>query len=210
MAADRLLAFSLVCLAVIVVPGPSVLFVISRALTLGRAAAIATVAGNAAGLYVQVVAVSLGLAVVLQRSELAFDVVKLAGAAYLALLGIRTILDRKSLSVAADESAVAPGTPAILRQGFIVGLTNPKTTVFFAAFLPQFTVPGGSLQFQMLVLGLIFVAIALVSDSAWGLASGQARSWFEGSPRRREFVGAIGGTIMIGLAARLAISNRIE
>jgi threonine/homoserine/homoserine lactone efflux protein len=167
--------------------------------------------GNAAGLYLQVVAVAVGLGVILQESELAFGVLKLAGAAYLFFLGVRTIRERKALRRVLDQPVARYGQGTILRQGFVVGLTNPKTTVFFAAILPQFVVPSaGNVQLQMLVLGLVFVVIALVSDSAWGLAAGRARSWFERSPRRLEAAGTAGGVVMMGLATRLAFTSRTD
>ncbi len=212
MAPDRLLAFALLSLVLIVVPGPSVLFVIGRALSVGRRAALATVVGNEAGEYVQAAGVAGGLGVILAQSELVFTIVKLAGAGYLAYLGLQAIRKRRSVLLL-NRSTLAYRDGRALRDGFVVGLTNPKTTVFFAAVLPQFVTRAGSAEpvpVQMLFLGLVFVAIALVSDSIWALVASQARAWFVRSPRRLETLSAAGGVVMIGLAARLAVANRTD
>ena len=210
---DRLLAFALLALALIVVPGPSVLFIVGRALSVGRRAALATVLGNAGGEYVQATGVALGLGVILAQSDLLFTIVKLAGAGYLAYLGVQTILKRRSLAAPPNQSTLPYHDGRALRDGLIVGLTNPKTTVFFVAVLPQFvtkTESAGPVPVQMLLLGLVFVAIALVSDSVWALGASQARSWFVRSPRRLENLSAAGGCVMIGLAAGLAFTNRAD
>jgi threonine/homoserine/homoserine lactone efflux protein len=207
--ADRLLAFAAVAFALIVVPGPSVLFVISRGVTLGKRAAVATVFGNAAGVYLQVVAVALGVGAVVASSAAVFTAVKLAGAAYLVLLGLRTVRDRSHLARVLDAAVAPRSTRRILREGFVVGLANPKSVVFFAAVLPQFADPAsGHVPAQLLVLGLVFVVIALVSDSAWGVAAGTAREWLRASPTRLEAIGGAGGLVMIGLGLRLAVSGR--
>lgn len=214
MALDRGIAFALLAFAVIVVPGPSVMFVVGRALAVGRRAALATVLGNAAGEYLQLALVAFGLGLVVERSEVVFSVVKLLGAAYLVWLGIDTIRRRGASTEAAvapggDPSAVPGRSARAAREGFIVGATNPKTTVFFAAVLPQFVQPGAQpVPVQMLLLGLVFVAIALVSDSLWALAAGTARSWLARSRRRRQALDVGSGTVMIGLAVELALSHR--
>lgn len=204
----RLLAFALVALALIVIPGPSVLFVIGRALSLGRRPALATVAGNAVGEYVQVAAVALGIGAIVERSVALFSVVRLAGAAYLVFLGIRAILRRHALDSTLQEDARLPSRVRIMRDGFVVGLTNPKSLAFFVAVLPQFVTPGGRAAVQLLLLGLVWVGIALVSDSAWALLAGRARSWFGRSPRRLAVMGASGGVAMIGLGVALALTRQ--
>ncbi|MBV9951790.1 MAG: LysE family translocator [Acidimicrobiia bacterium] len=208
---STLLAFSAAAFALIVVPGPSVLFVVSRALALGRRAALLTVVGNAAGAYTQVLFVALGLGAVVQRSIVIYDVVKLVGAAYLVFLGVQAIRHRHDSSFVAD-AAVVPRPPwRVMRDGFVVGVANPKVIVFFAAILPQFIDKDGApAGVQMAVLGLIFVAIALVSDSTWGLMSGTARQWFASRPKRIGRLGATGGTVMIGLGLRLALTRRSD
>jgi threonine/homoserine/homoserine lactone efflux protein len=208
---DRLLAFVLTAFAIIIVPGPSVLFVISRGVALGRRAAVATVLGNAAGLVVQLVLVAAGLGAVLQRSTELFTIVKLGGAAYLCWLGVQTIRHRRSLALVADAAATPEDGRRILREGFVVGMSNPKMAVFLAAILPQFADPGrGHLPSQLLVLGSVVVAIALVCDSCWGLLAGTARTWLTGSPRRLEAVGGAGGLVIVGLGVRLALTGRVE
>jgi threonine/homoserine/homoserine lactone efflux protein len=204
----HLVSFVVVAFVIIVVPGPSVLFVVSRAISLGRRAALLTAVGNEVGEFVQVVAVALGLGVVLERSLVIFTAVKLAGALYLVFLGVRAIRDRRRLADA--TGAVLAGTSRrALREGFVVGLTNPKTGTFLAAILPQFLDrSAGHVPLQLLALGLVFVLIALVSDSVWGLAAGTARSWLSGSPKRLERIGGAGGLVMIGLGLRLAVSGR--
>ncbi|MCU0259643.1 MAG: LysE family translocator [Ilumatobacteraceae bacterium] len=205
---DAIARFAVLALALIVVPGPSVMFVIARAVTVGRRAALATVAGNAAGVYAQVVLVALGLGALVERSIAVFTVVKLAGAGYLVWLGVQAIRHRRDPITPGPERA-AP-RPA-WRDGFVVGIANPKAIVFFAAILPQFVerdgAPAGA---QMLALGVVFVAIALVSDSVWAVAAGSARSWLLGSGRGLERVRLAGGTVMIGLGLRLALTRRSD
>ena len=208
-ATSSLLAFAATAFALIVIPGPSVLFVISRGVALGRRAAVATVLGNAAGAYAQVVVVALGLGALIERSATLFTAVKLVGAAYVVYLGVQAIRHRERLASVIDAATAPRGRRRILREGFVVGVTNPKAAVFMAAVLPQFTDPaGGHVPIQLLVLGLVFVAIALVSDSIWGLAAGSARTWLGRSPRRLEALGGIGGLVMIGLGVRLAVTGR--
>lgn len=205
----HLLAFAATAFALIVVPGPSVLFVISRGVALGRRAAVATVVGNAAGAYVQVAAVAVGIGALVERSAVIFTTIKLAGAAYLMLLGIRMFRNRRALAAMLDATVAPKSTRRILREGFTVGVTNPKTVIFFAAVVPQFTDrSAGQVPLQLLSLGLVFVLIALVSDSAWGIAAGTARTWFARSPRRLELVGGTGGLVIVGLGVSLALTGR--
>jgi threonine/homoserine/homoserine lactone efflux protein len=207
--ATNLAAFMLAALVLIAVPGPSVLFVVSRGVVLGRRAALATVIGNCAGVYVQVVAVALGLGVAVERSATVFATIKLAGAAYLVWLGVRTFRTRRSLGAALGRPVEPKTGRRILREGFVVGLTNPKAAVFFAAVLPQFADPSrGHVPLQLLALGLVFVAMALVLDSLWGLAAGTARERLIASPRRLEAIGAAGGVVIVGLGVGLAVSGR--
>src|SRR6478736_5353274 len=181
---SNLAAFALASLLVIALPGPSVLFVISRGVVLGRRAALATVLGNCAGVYVQVAAVALGIGVIVERSATVYTAIKLVGAAYLIWLGVRTFQRRRSLALALGAPVAPKSDRRILREGFIVGLTNPKAAVFFAAILPQFTDPSlGHVPLQMLILGVVFIAIALVCDGVWGLVAGTARERLAASPR---------------------------
>jgi threonine/homoserine/homoserine lactone efflux protein len=206
---SRLLEFALLSWALIIVPGPNVLFVVTRSLQMGRAAGLAAVVGGALGVYLQVLAVAIGIGALVERSLLVFNVIKLAGAAYLVYLGIQAFRHRRSLVAALEVPAAGKPVRRMLADGLLVGATNPKIAVFFVAVLPQFADrPAGHVPLQLLLLGAIFVGIALVSDSGWALAAGTARSWLERSPRRLEQLGGTGGLIMIGIGARLALTGR--
>ncbi|MFZ2965284.1 MAG: LysE family translocator [Rhodoglobus sp.] len=210
--ATNLLAFCLVAIPLILVPGPSVLFVIGRSLSLGRLGGLLSVVGNAAGAFVAVLAVAFGVGIIVAQSVVVFTIVKVVGAAYLIYLGVQAIRHRRERSDAATARPAPRSIWRLLLQGFLVGVTNPKTIVFFIAVLPQFVdYSAGGIPFQMLELGSIFVAIALVTDSAWALAAGIARDWFGRSPRRLATLGATGGVFMIGLgAAALFVGNGKE
>jgi threonine/homoserine/homoserine lactone efflux protein len=206
---DRLAAFAAMSLLLIVIPGPSVLFVVGRALAHGRRTALLSVLGNTVGAYVLVLAVSLGVGPVVARSVLVFTALKLAGAAYLVFLGVRALRQRHSLTGAISGTVPERSGARTLWEGFTVGVTNPKTLVFFAAVLPQFVNrEAGDVIGQLMLLGLVFTCIALVSDGIWGLAASTARSWFARSPRRLGMVGGAGGLAMIGLGVTVAVTGR--
>jgi threonine/homoserine/homoserine lactone efflux protein len=204
-------AFAALTFLMVIVPGPSVLFTISRALTVGRRDALLTVVGNAAGVYAQVVAVAFGLGTLVTTSAALFTAIKLGGALYLVYLGVQAIRKRHKLADAiAAEVKTAPGrTLTVLRDGLVVGFANPKSIVFLAAILPQFVDPAaGSVPTQMLLLGLCLPVIAVICDSVWALVAGSARNWFAGSPRRLRLIGGTGGLVMIGLGTTLAFTGR--
>ena len=203
-------AFAALSFALIVVPGPSVMFIVSRGVALGRRVALITTLGNSAGVYVQMVFVALGLGAIVGRSIAAFTGIKLAGALYLVWLGIQAIRHRRDLGKALDTAGgIAGSSRSVFLEGFIVGVTNPKAIVFFAAILPQFvTETGPPAALQMAILGVVFVAVALLSDGTWGMAAGSARQWLGRSPRRSEWFGASGGVVMILLGAQLALTGR--
>jgi threonine/homoserine/homoserine lactone efflux protein len=206
---DRLLAFAVTAAVVIVVPGPSVLFVVGRALGAGRRVAVLSVVGNTIGEYGQVLAVAFGVGAVAERSVAAFTIIKLLGGAYLVYLGVRTFRQRRSLAAALAVPLEAKSDRRAFAEGFTVGLTNPKTVVFLAAVLPQFANRGaGDVTAQILLLGLVFAAIALVSDTAWAFAAGSFRSWFARSPRRLELVGGAGGLAIVAVGAALLATGR--
>jgi threonine/homoserine/homoserine lactone efflux protein len=200
--------FALASLVIVAVPGPSVMFIVGQAFSRGRRTAAVTVFGNAVGAYLQVVLVAFGIGLLVERSLAVFDVMKLLGAAYLVCIGVRAFLRRGSVQTdLAAESALS--TPAALRQGLLIGASNPKTIVFFTALLPSFVVRGaGAVPAQLLLLGLVYVVIALMGDSAWGLAAGSVREWFGRSPRRLRVVGGAGGLAIIGVGISLAVSGR--
>lgn len=199
MSTGRLLAFAATAFVVIAIPGPGVLFVIGRALSDGRRAALFSVLGNAAGEYVQVVAIAFGVGAVVQKSVAAFTVLKLLGGCYLIYLGVKTVRHRGEL-VDAFAAPHERGTARVaFRQGLAVGATNPKTVIFLAAILPQFVSRGTiGVPQQILLLGLVFAVIAVASDTLWAFAAGMLRSWFGRSPRRLELIGGGGG---LGIAA---------
>jgi threonine/homoserine/homoserine lactone efflux protein len=210
---DRLLAFAAMSLLVIVIPGPGVLFVIGRALAHGRRTALASVLGNFIGSYLLVVAVAFGLGSLIERSLTLFLVVKLAGAAYLVLLGVKAFRHRGELRVGAMDSAGQParGNLRTVADGVAVGVTNPKGIVFFAAVLPQFVdQAAGALPAQMLLLGLVPIGIGLISDTLWGLTASAARVWLGRSDRRLSLIGGAGGLAMIGLGVTVAATGRAD
>jgi threonine/homoserine/homoserine lactone efflux protein len=205
---EQLLAFGLAALVLIAIPGPSVVFVIGRALAYGRGVALATVAGNSLGLLVVMVLVALGLGVVVAESVAVFTVLKLAGAAYLVFLGVQAIRHRRGIHVDAETTRSPLPLWRALRQGFVVGVSNPKAFMIFAAVLPQFVDrSAGHVQVQMLVLGTLAFVIGLVSDSVWAVAAARLRTWFNASPRRGEAMGVVGGVSMIGLGVALALDR---
>lgn len=207
---DQVVTFGLAALILIAIPGPSVVFVIGRALAYGRGVALASVVGNSLGLLTIVVLVAFGLGVVVQESIVVFQVLKLAGAAYLVYLGIEAVRHRKEfLAQDADGAGARPMTwSRAIRQGYVVGVSNPKAYMILAAVLPQFVDRGaGQVQLQMLLLGLLAFTIGMVSDSTWAIAASQLRSWFIRSPRCGEAMGAVGGVSMIGLGVGLAVAG---
>jgi threonine/homoserine/homoserine lactone efflux protein len=205
-----LLAFAASAFAIIVVPGPSVLFVISRGVALGRRAAILTVVGNAGGAITQVALLAAGLGPLVQRSIVVYTTVKLVGAGYLVYLGVQAFRHRHQVHVT-EEAPTPRSRRRLLLDGYVVGVANPKVFVFFAAVLTPFVDPdGGPVPLQMAILGAVFVAIALVSDGAWGLAAGTARGWLSRSPRRISTLTGAGGLITVGLGVRLAVSGRAD
>lgn len=203
---ENLLAFMLTSLVIIVIPGPSVLFVIGRAIALGRRAGVLSVVGNALGTIPAIIAVAFGVGAIVASSIVAFTVIKIVGALYLVYLGIQAIRHRHAHIPGIQQRPAR--TRTLLAEGFIVGLTNPKTIAFFVAVLPQFVDPAaGPVWVQLLMLGLVFEALALASDSIWALAAGTARAWFARSPRRISTLSATGGVMMIGLGGALALTG---
>jgi threonine/homoserine/homoserine lactone efflux protein len=206
----HLLEFLVTVYVLILIPGPSVLFVVSRGVAMGRRAALATVAGNATGFALQLLLVSLGVGTIVARSDAVFTTLKLLGAAYLVLLGVRNIRDRKALAEIFGGTEVRPKSlRSIVREGFFVGATNPKGIIIFTAVLPQFIDRSqGHVTVQLALLGTICIVIALLSDGVWAIASGTARQWLGSSPRRLERLSATGGVTLIGLGVGLAVTGR--
>jgi threonine/homoserine/homoserine lactone efflux protein len=203
-----LLTFSLASIALIALPGPSVLFVIGRSLALGRIGGILSVLGNALGLLPAVAAVALGLGVIVTQSVVVFTIIKFAGAAYIVYLGVHAIRHRRTAATDIGVSVTRKSKGRLLAEGFVVGVTNPKSLMFFVAVLPQFVdYQAGAVPMQLATLGIVFVVLALLGDSVWALAAGSARDWFAKSPQRMEGLSATGGVMMIGLGGVLAVTG---
>ncbi len=192
----------------IAIPGPSVMFVVGRALAHGRRTALASVVGNALGLYTVAALVALGLGRLLATSMIAFTAVKIAGAGYLVFLGIQAIRKRRRLHETTEATEGDRGFWRSAAEGYLVGVANPKGFIIFASVLPQFIDPGaGSATAQMLLLGLVAFGVALVSDSLWAVLASAVRSWFSRSPRRTAAVQTVGGVSMIGLGISIATTG---
>jgi threonine/homoserine/homoserine lactone efflux protein len=198
---SRLAEYIVAAMIIILAPGPSVLFVIARAIAWGRKVAVFSVAGNVSGSFVLSVFVALGLGPILQRSDLAYTAVQWGGGLYLMYLGFDAIKHRKIH--AADMTNQGDSEPSALRSmrdGFWVGALNPKAIVFYAAVLPQFIDRDkGHITAQLILLGAIFSTLAFISDGSWGLLAGTARAWLANDPSRLEKLRATGGSIMIVL-----------
>ena len=209
---SRLWEYLLAAGLIILAPGPSVLFTIARAIAWGRAVAVATVLGNALGMFSISIAVAIGLGPILQRYHAFYIGVQWLGASYLVYLGIQAV--RHSREHAQAMTELTGGKPSIRRtvgEGYLVGILNPKSLVFFAAILPQFTDPSkGHLTSQLLLLGLIFCVICFFSDGTWGIIAGTIRVWLSCDPSRLVRLRTIGGAVMIGLGAFTFINSLIH
>jgi threonine/homoserine/homoserine lactone efflux protein len=186
-------------IVIILAPGPSVLFAIARAISWGRATAVATVAGNALGMFTLSVLVAFGLGPVLQRSEIAFLSVQILGGLYLIYLGIDAIrLSRIEAADMVNQGETKPTQLRSIRDGFWVGALNPKGLVFFAAILPQFLDRDGSnLTAQLLLMGATFAILAFIGDGTWGVLAGTMREWMANTPSRLVFMRRVGGVVMV-------------
>jgi threonine/homoserine/homoserine lactone efflux protein len=206
---STLLAFAAASVVIIAIPGPSVLFTIGRALSAGRREALLTVVGNALGILTQICALAIGLGPLIAASATAYTALKVVGAGYLVWLGIQAIRNRRALAEAFEAGVPVP-THSLhaVRAGYVVGVTNPKTIVFFAALLPQFVDPASSVLAQLVALGTVFAALALVMDGTVALVASRARDWFASSPRRMSRVGGTGGLMMVGLGTGLLLTGR--
>jgi len=206
-APSTLALFSVAALALIVVPGPAVLYIVAQGIDRGRVAGVVSALGISAGGLVHVLAAAVGLSALIVSSATAFTVVKYAGAAYLIVLGVRRLLSR------GDEGEVAEvrrerSLRRTFWQGAVVNVLNPKTALFFLAFLPQFVdVDRGHVAAQVSVLGLLFVTLALISDSAWGLAAGSAAGWLRTRPGVLRAQRWTSGGVMVGLGVAAALTG---
>ena len=200
--------FSLAALALLVVPGPAVLYIVGQAIDGGRKAGLVSMLGIQTGGLVHVLAAAVWISALIASSATAFTVVKLAGAAYLVVFGVLTLLRREPVDPATEAPAERTSSRRYL-QGIVVNVLNPKTALFFLAFLPQFVdEDAGRVGLQVLVLGLVFLTLAVVSDGAWALAAGTAGEWLRhhhGFLRARRYVS---GTVFVALGVLTAFARR--
>lgn len=202
---STLLVFSAAALAFLVVPGPSVLYIVTRGLDQGRAAALTSVLGIESGALVHVAAATFGLSALLASSATAYTTVRYLGAAYLIYLGVRRLLERGG----GDEVRLRQGSkPRIFSQAFVVNALNPKTALFFLAFLPQFVRPdGGPVAAQIFALGLLWILLAVVSDGAYALLSSAVGGWLGALRQARRGMDVFAGCAYIGLGAAAALTG---
>jgi len=194
-------------LVLLLVPGPAVLYIIGRSVEQGRLAGFVSDLGIHAATLVNVAAASLGLSAIFASSALVFSIVKYAGAAYLIWLGLKKIFGRADVpgQVAAPR---VHGYARLFRDGFIVNLLNPKTAIFFLAFLPQFVDVGrGHVPMQIAFLGLLFTALGMTTDGCYALAAGTAGSWLKKSRGYLRFERYVSGGLMIGLGLTAAFAG---
>ncbi|MGA0901555.1 MAG: LysE family translocator [Candidatus Nanopelagicaceae bacterium] len=201
---EYLIASALIILA----PGPSVLFAIARAISWGRATAVATVVGNALGMFALSILIAFGLGPLLERSEFAFITVQILGGLYLIYLGIDALKhSRIAASEMVSQGEIRPSHLRSIRDGFWVGALNPKGLVFFAAILPQFLDRDGeNLTGQLLLMGATFAILAIIGDGTWGLLAGTVRAWMASSPMRLVLLRRLGGSVIILLGLFTLIS----
>lgn len=199
-----LLLFVAAGLALNLTPGPDLLYIVARSLDQGRAAGLVSAAGIAAGSLVHATAAALGIGLLLQASPLAYDLLRYAGAGYLAWLGLQAL--RRPGGLAAPGSAPSVPLRRIFLQGLLTNLLNPKVALFFLAFLPQFTDPGrGPLAPQILLLGLIFIHNGFWVCAAVAWLAAQARRWLARSPRAVGRLQRGSGLMMLALGLHVAL-----
>ena len=206
---STLALFVAAVLVLLVIPGPAVLYIVARSIDQGRMAGLVSVLGISLGTLVHVAAAALGISALLLSSALLFSVVKYLGAAYLIYLGVRTLLSRDAIRQ--PELTVHRSYTSIFLQGMLVNLLNPKTALFFFAFLPQFVDPDrGSVAGQTLLLGGIMAVMGVISDSSYALLSGTLGSWLKGNlgflRAQRYFAGSV--YLALGVATALTGSRK--
>lgn len=203
---STLVVFVGASIALLLTPGPAVLYIVTRSVDQGRLVGFVSVLGICTGTMVHVIAATLGLSALLVSSALAFTAVKYVGAAYLIALGIQTLVRRDAPPAAAAVERT--GLRRVFAQGVVVNILNPHTALFFFAFLPQFVNPSrGGVPAQMLALGVLFVILSATTDTGWAMAAGTAGDWIRRSPqfaRRQRYVT---GGALIGLGAATAFSG---
>lgn len=203
----NLLLFVTASLALLLVPGPAVLYIMTRSIDQGRKAGLISVAGIHSGTFVHILAAALGLSAILLSSALAFDIVKYLGAAYLIYLGVKKLLGKDEHD--STETVQKQSLKQIYKQGVIVNVLNPKTALFFFAFLPQFVDPThGSVSLQILLLGLIFMGLGAITDSTYALVSSLLAGRLRESRRFKQVQRYFSGTVFVGLGITAALAGR--
>ena len=204
----RIWEYCIAAMIIILAPGPSVLFVIARAIAWGRATAVATVAGNVTGAFSLSVVVAVGLGPILQRSEIAFISVQVLGGLYLVYLGVTAIKHSQiHASDMTNQGDIRPSKWRSMREGFWVGALNPKGIVFFAAILPQFVDrEAGSITSQLILRGAIFAFLGFFSDAGWGILAGTIRNWLATELKRLVLMRMTGGVVMVILGLLTLLS----
>jgi threonine/homoserine/homoserine lactone efflux protein len=206
---SRLALFVGAALLLLVVPGPSVLYIVTQSVSHGRRAGIVSVAGITTGTLVHIVAATVGLSALLASSALAFDVVKYLGAAYLIAVGVRRLAGWERESVLRPRDTRDLGR--LYRQGIVVNALNPKTALFFLAFLPQFVDPGRGMPWlQVLALGLLFAALGFCSDGVWALVAGTLGERLRRSRRFPAVQRYVSGSVFVGLGAVAALTAPVK
>lgn len=208
----ELAAFLIASMAIIIVPGPSVLFTLARGVAWGRAVAVLTVLGNSLGTLTMSVIVAVGLGPLLAHSKALSTVLQLAGGLYLLWLGSSAFRHRHAHAQAMTErEAERPSSLHVVRQGYVVGLLNPKSLIFFAAVFPHFVNrSAGDVTGQLLLLGGLFSVLAFCSDSTWGVIAGTAREWLSGSTARLVVLRTIGACVMMALGLIIVVGAIIS
>jgi len=203
---DVFVPYFIACVILAIVPGPDNIFVLTQSALRGRKAGILIVLGLCAGLLVHTTGVSLGVAVIFQTSERAFTLLKLAGAAYLIYLAWGA-LRAGATAIEGEKSTLTDAQ--LFRRGVIMNITNPKVTIFFLAFLPQFADPArGPISVQMMILGGVFILSAILVFGAIALAAGTLGEWLKRSERAQKIMNRVAGVVFLGLAAKLLLSER--
>jgi threonine/homoserine/homoserine lactone efflux protein len=206
---STLALFAVAAVTLLVIPGPAVLYIVTRSVDQGRAAGLASVCGVHVGTLVHVAAAALGLSALLVSSATAYDTVRWLGAAYLVWLGVRRLLARdEDNPAAAGPGARRSGLGRIFAQGVVVNVLNPKTALFFFAFLPQFVdTSRGSVPFQVVVFGVAFVVLGLLSDGAYAVAASTGAGWLRRRPRVARASRLVSGGVLVSLGVTTALAG---
>ena len=206
---STLALFAVAAVTLLLIPGPAVLYIVTRSVDQGRAAGLASVGGVHVGTLLHVAAAALGLSALLVSSATAYDTVRWLGAAYLVWLGVRRLLARdEDVPETAGPDAHRPGLGRIFAQGVVVNVLNPKTALFFFAFLPQFVdTSRGSVPFQVVVLGAAFVLLGLLSDGAYALLASTGAGWLRRRPRVARTSRLVSGGVLISLGVTTALAG---